>query len=507
MPADAVSANKGLTCVSHPRFVSPATLASLLCALLWLTGCADSWEPTPAGAVVGRADRYDYSPSVIQVGQVREFWWCGQAQNPDVSSQNTDTILYEAINLTTGLHQSPQVVLAETPGAWDSAYVCNPHVVQGTFVNPLGDGATYTYAMYYVGTSQLQNTKNNIGVAFSNDGIHWKKYPSPVIRSTSLSGSGPAQPVPFNSDGKQAIWVFYENDDPPLGPNHHTQAVSLDGVDFIDVGTMTTNGLNLAPPLASWGDMAYSPADGYWYASFNLPIRAPASTANVQELGSFGVQLYKIPQNDLLDGKVGWLLLKTIDTNLIGFENVFLAGLLRDPYGNLFLDGSGNIPMFPSFSNRQTLWNDSPAVAGAVANVSLWDIGQYTWLSTESPFYALKRYNNGTAHVVTTGWVDPQGGFLMEKTLGRLYQSPHQGAAVPLYGCKAGEIDAFLSLDGACEGRHVSGLNGYLYAQPVAGLALNPLYRCRSSRDHFASNDPQCEGSQTEELLGYILPE
>ena len=474
--------------------------------MVWLSGCGSGQEPTPAGAVVGRAGRYDYSASVIQTGQVQEFWWCGQAQNPDNPSQNTDAILHETINLTTGLHLGPQVVLAETPRAWDSGYTCNPQVVQGTFTNPLGDGTTFTYAMYYVGTATEQNTNNSIGAAFSNDGIHWKKYPSPVIRSDSPY-NGPAQPVPFNSDGKQAIWVFYEDDSPPLGLNHHTQAVSQDGVHFTDVGTLTTNGLNFPPHLASWSDMAYNPADGYWYASYNLPGRVTPSTANIEERVSFGVQLYRIPRNDLLTGKIGWQQLQTIDTNLTGFELIFLAGFLRDPYGNLFPDSTGKIQMFPAFSNRQIAWNDTPAVAAAASDASLWDIGQYSWSPTDPTVYELKRYNNGTAHLVTTGWIDPKGGFSVEKTLGRLYRNPQQAATIALYGCKAGATDAFLSLDAGCEGQHVSGNNGYLYAQPVAGLALIPLYRCKTSRDHFVSSDPQCEGSTTEKLLGYILPE
>ena len=487
------------------RSLLPAACIALFCVLLCTGGCGSGGVPTPAGAVVGRFGRYDYSPSVIQVGEVQQFWWCGQAQNPNVSSQNTDAILYESIDLTTGKRVSPQVVLAETPGAWDSAYTCNPKVVQGTFSNPLGDGATYTYAMYYVGTSDQENTNNNIGAAFSNDGIHWKKYLSPVIRSSSLAGYGPAQPVPFNADGKQSIWVFYEDDSPPLGPNHHTQAVSTDGVHFTDVGTLTTHGLNIPPSLASWGDMAYNPADGYWYAAFNLPPRSPRTTANMLESVALGIQLYRIPENDLLAGKVGWELLQTIDTNLTGYEVTFLAGLLRDPHGNLFSDGAGTVQMFPAFSNRQTSWNDSPAAAAAAASVSLWDIGHYTWSPADSSLSELKRFNNGTAHLVTTGPVDPQANFLLEKTLGRMYTRP-QGTAVALYGCKAGTTDAFLSLDGGCEGERVIGINGFLCPQPVAGVLLTALYRCKTSHDHFASTDPGCEGSTTEQLLGYILP-
>ena len=482
------------------------SLSFILSAALVLSGCVGRTDVVPPGAVVGRPELYDYSPSIIQVGHLRTFWWCGRAHNPNVPSQYTDAILEESVDLETGTRSGPQVVLAETPGAWDSAYTCNPQVVQGTFLNPLGDGSTYTYAMYYVGTRQQVNTNNSIGVAFSVDGVHWKKYPDPVIASLYTQGYGPAQPVPYNSDGKQAVWLFYENDDPPLLPNHHTQAISSDGVHFKYFGTITTKGLQIPPNLASWGDMAYDSIDGYWYATFNLPSRALSTTANVFERGSIGVQLYKIPKDDLLIGQVGWQLLKTLDTNLTGLESIFIAGLLREPHGNLLLGDGGKVELFPSFSNKQISWYDSPGRAAAAGDVSLWDIGRYTWSPAEPPTYPLRRYRNSHVHVVTTGWIDRQGDFSEEKTLGQLYQYPTNRATTALYGCKTGAVDSFLSIDGGCEGAHVMGLIGFLYTSPIALLDLVPLYRCKGFNDHFASNDPHCEGSVTERLLGYIPP-
>src|SRR6185437_2208552 len=127
---------------------------------------------------------------VIQTGNMRQIWWCGQAVNPADKSQDSDAILYESINLKTNVTTTPVTVLAETPGAWDSVYTCNPKVIKGTFVNPLGDGKTYNYAMYYVATADKNGDQNSIGVAFSNDGIRWNKYPKPVISPTTMVGYG-----------------------------------------------------------------------------------------------------------------------------------------------------------------------------------------------------------------------------------------------------------------------------------------------------------------------------
>jgi hypothetical protein len=67
-------------------------------------------------------------------------------------------------------------------------------------------------------------------------------------------------------------------------------------------------------------------------------------------------------------------------------------------------------------------------------------------------------------------------------------------------------MDYFVSLDSACEGARILGMNGYGYPGPVAGLNLVALYRCSTGQDHFVSTDPKCEGQSNQGLLGYVLP-
>jgi hypothetical protein len=94
----------------------------------------------------------------------------------------------------------------------------------------------------------------------------------------------------------------------------------------------------------------------------------------------------------------------------------------------------------------------------------------------------------------------------LQQQLGHLYSHPENGATLPLYGCKNGDSDYFISLDVNCEGRRVLGKNGYAYAGTVPRADMLPLYRCYTGTDHFATSDPKCEGQTTEKLLGYILP-
>jgi hypothetical protein len=475
---------------------------------LGLSSCGLSG--TPPGAVVGRGDRYDYSPSVIQSGNVQQFWWCGQAQDPADADLDTDTILYESINTSTHISSVPVVVLAETPGAWDSAYTCNPKVVRGSFVNPLGDGQTYSYVMYYAGTSSIQGNNNNIGAAFSSDGIHWTKYPQPVIVSTTPGAYGVAQPAVYNSDQKGGIVIFYEDSTPA---NVHVEAASTDGIHFTVQGTLTTNGITPDNPQPSWGDMAYDSASKTWYATFNLPVRDPATTGYIDgtttldrlEHGQYGFQLYRIAEGSLLSGATPWQLLQTIDTNLTGYECNFIAGFLRDEYGDVNVGAYPTIQMYPSISNPPPSWNATPGQAGSSCQVKTWDIGSASWSPGDGPL-ALNLYFNKKVHEVTTGWIDPNGGFILQSTIGHLYKSPQNGATIPFYGCKSGSVDYFVSRDSACEGARILGLNGYGYSQPVAGVNLVSLYRCYTGKDHFISSDSSCDGATAEELLGYALP-
>ena len=217
-----------------------------------VAGCGFSLAPLPAGSIAGRAGIYDYSPSVIQSGNLQQSWWCGGAYNPPGTTYFSDTIQYQSINMSTGVQDGPMTVLGETPGAWDSVFTCNPKVVGGFFADPLNTGESFTYAMYYVGLGSDPESNNYIGVAFSNDGMSWKKFPYPVISPETSKGYGVGQPAAYNSNHQGAILLFYEDDS--LYPRH-VEAKSSDGVHFVTVGTLTTNGLDASNQ--TWGDIAY----------------------------------------------------------------------------------------------------------------------------------------------------------------------------------------------------------------------------------------------------------
>jgi hypothetical protein len=469
--------------------------------MLVIAGCGSSGlEP---GAIARLSESYNYSPSVIQDGNLLQVWWCGQSPNPTNNQQNTDTVLYETYDPVRKQASKPVVTLAETAGAWDQAFTCNPKVVKGVFTNPLGDDQTYTYELFYVGTPSYAGEDNSIGIAFSNDGIGWKKYPHPIIYSNSVLLYGVGQPAPYNADGKSAIVLFYEDNTPTI---HHVKATSTDGVHFTVDGTLTMKGLDPNNPNPSWGDMGFDPSTRYWYGAFQLGVRPAPITGGYQEHGQYGIQIFRIPDDSLLTGDTPWQLVRTIDTNSTGYESNFLPSLAKDGFGNIVAAAKGNFQIYPSISDPAPSWDASPEDAGKSGNLYKWVIGSMQW-DPNQQVLPLTRYRNSTAYNVTTGWVAPDADFKVDAALGHLYENPQDGADTPFYACKNGSTGFFVSLDPSCEGQRILGLEGYGYAHPVAGKSLDDLYRCTSSKlGQFASHDAQCEGQGSGKLLGYTLP-
>jgi hypothetical protein len=466
---------------------------------LVLTGCGAS--SLPKGAVGNTGGPYNYSPSIIESGDIRQFWWCSQGTNPNNPSQDTDAIYYESLNEKTSARVGPKLVLAETPGAWDSAFTCNPKVVEGVFTNPLGDGQTYSYVMYYAATADPSGIDNSIGAAFSNDGQSWKKYPQPVIASPSAAAYGVGQPSAYNTDHKAAITLFY--DDSSQG---HVLSVSTDGIHFTEQGTLTGNGLDPDDPFPNLGDVAYDSAKGEWYVLFCRPFRVPSTTGDVIERGQYGVELYKIPKGSILTGTTPWQQLFIEDTNATGYEANFLGGFVHDVYGSINLPAYPEVDFYTSSSYPAPSWNATPADAGNSARIENWILLPMKWNPATDALLPFTQYYNGTQHEVTSGWISPGGGFRAQQTFGHIYANPLQGATVPIYGCKGGQTEYFASLDPACEGQRILGKDGYAYAKPVSGMSLVPIYRCSSGQDHFVSTSASCGGKSMDELLGYIAP-
>ncbi len=232
-------------------------------------------------------------------------------------------------------------------------------------------------------------------------------------------------------------------------------------------------------------------------------VRPSATTGGVQERGQAGVVVYKIPASSLLTGSTPWSQVFNADTNLTGYESNFLAGFLRDKYGNVNVSGYyPNIAIYTSASIPQPGWNSSPATRGDTGWKSATGGLPGTSGVPGAPLIHFQRYFNGSRHEVTTGWIDPSGGFHLEATEGYLYESPQSGATVAIYGCLDGSNDYFVSTHSNCENSGSTafsflGIDGYLFSTAGSGReALLP--RCYTGVDHFVCTSSTCEGQHVD---------
>lgn len=456
----------------------------------------------------GTSDRYNYAPTVVQSGTTRHYYWCGY--DFAYAGHDSDTILTESYDTKTHKTSAVSVALAPSQGKWDYGNTCNPSVVMGRFVNPIGDGTTYSIALYYVGSTGT--THNSIGVAYSNDWHTFHKRPTPVLSPpagcSSLPGDakyGYGQPTAYNHDGKGEIWLFYDD-----VCNHQYKRVEIDNGTRGASAVLTTNGFPHGFPGL---EFAYDDQARVWYAVGGYdsarrrspPWTPPGSKTPISyEHGGYTFQLYRIAEGGLVSGSSAWTEVTRVDTNLIGYESSTIPTIVRDAYGNVNIGGVypdivmpfgvTNIERPPASSTMQA---DAPTT-----DRRFWKIREITWRPGH-PLRPFKRYFSASLHrnEVTTGYVDTRA-FAYERTLGSLYEEPDGAATRALYGCRHDPDDYFVSTRSDCEGQKVLGLEGFAYPSSGSGHDV-ALYRCNTGTFHLVTSDPGCEGWTREALLGF----
>ncbi len=184
--------------------------------------------------------RYAYAPSSLEQedGSIH-MWFCGNPNNTEI----IDNIFHVKIN-PDGTKTTAKSVLQPTPGHWDSHHICDPAVVEGSF---LWNNTTYKYAMFYL-TNPYSYYYNEIGMAFSNDlnADSWIKYPDQIVRKTwseegdqDMGGGwlawGVGQPSIVSLDGNGKLLLTYT-----VGDINGTRIVSSEA-DFSDMANYTIN--------------------------------------------------------------------------------------------------------------------------------------------------------------------------------------------------------------------------------------------------------------------------
>ncbi|GAA0570422.1 hypothetical protein HPO96_33315 [Kribbella sandramycini] len=123
----------------------------------------------------------------------------------------------------------------------------------------------------------------------------------------------------------------------------------------------------------------------------------------------------------------------------------------------------------------------------------------------EQGLTALVRSDNGSRHRVTTAPVTERG-FYPTRTW--MLESGSKPGTVPVYSCRSGAQDQFVSTNADCEGTSFLQTLGWIYAAPPSAPSV-ALYRCHvpGLDDHYLSTDTGCENSKAinESRVGYAL--
>ena len=476
----------------------------------------EPFDPAPPGGVTripGKAGNYNYSPAVMDEGNVVKAWWCSAS-----AAQATDQIWYQEYDKATKKYSKLQPVLdpGGTPGDWDTFGVCHPSVIKGSWPGGPG-GQNFTYAMYYTSTGEDAGggTNNSTGVIFSTDGIKWSGQHArhnPMIKqkvATVRDTYGAGLPAAI-SNGGSAVTLFWIDTtweprvaNPGRNPaNYASRAVyatSQDGINFSEPKVVSQVG---AP--AYWkNDFAIddSVQPAVVYSAQGLVFREGAE-GEKSETYNFGI--YRIRLDELLAGGGVWETLGMIDTNLTGTPLNLEPGMVRTPEGkvvgsptkdgiDIWWGGGSGLPI--SWQMRAAKFRPGPARLPLRHYRS--EAGS-SWTTTGFVAAAYRGEGSGPKPV-DLGVLDLTSG----------------AGQVPLYGCQVGKLktnndgeldgpaDRFVSLDAKCEGATVLGLNGYVFSEQPPGVKTRPLHSCQGPQGRFVSNDPGCDGQTAKALLGY----
>lgn len=216
------------------------SLIALLMALV-AAGTAQA-NQFSAGELLFDQPSWDYSPSaMIDLDGKEKVWWCGGQDGHDVIKyrERSPGGAWSALQVVL---QSNRFVANQPVLDWEGVHTCDPTVVRGSWNV---QGRHYGYAMYY--TTERYGSEgidNRIGVAFSNDGLHWTKYGSPVIHDGDPGAYGTGQSVAWSADAGSGVRTVYTYTDQSGVPLYFFRE-STDGINFGPRRAISQQGLTL----------------------------------------------------------------------------------------------------------------------------------------------------------------------------------------------------------------------------------------------------------------------
>lgn len=322
------------------------------------------FESVLFGPDVADSKIFNYCPAILEEevnGQkIMHVWYC---------TNKDDGVIMDHIGYRKGVQQADgkwqfseqQIVLAPTPGTWDSRHTCDPAVVRGSFRY---QGTEYGYLMAYLGCTTEDYQKNETGLAVANapEGP-WVKVNTlnPIIpwydngdeateqgkyegmQGTSNIYWGTGMPALINLDGEGDILMFYQSTLQGTGIRRFDFS-NLDEPKTLFTSRLTHNGIyNSAGLKCNIGipDFAYDRETGRLYVCSVTNERNPADVTitrvNSHSMVAYieGMDSVETLCSALQSGEYTWNMVGYIGPNDTGWERNHNPGIVRDEYGNL----------------------------------------------------------------------------------------------------------------------------------------------------------------------------
>ena len=331
---------------------------------------AVDFESVLFGPDVADSKFFNYCPAIltetVDGQEIMHVWYC---------TNKDDGVIMDHIGYRKGVKQEDgkwlfseqQIVLAPTPGTWDSRHTCDPAVIRGNFRY---QGSEYTYLMAYLGCTTEDYQKNETGIAVANapEGP-WVKVTSlnPIVpwydngdeaeeqakyeamQGTSSIYWGTGMPALISLDGSGDVLMFYQST---------LQGTGIQRWDFSDLDhptcsfttRITHNGiLNSAGQKCNIGipDFAYDPVTERLYVCGVTNERNPADVT-ITRVNSHcmvaylkGIDSVETLCETLQNGSYTWKMAGYIGPADTGWERNHNPGIVRDERG--WLNGAEEV--------------------------------------------------------------------------------------------------------------------------------------------------------------------
>ena len=279
------------------------------------------------GVILDRGNRWDGYPAHLYDNGRHKIWWCSQANGW------VDAIYYseKAGSLGPGGWSTPQQVLHQSQVPWAGVHVCDPSVIRSSFSE---GGASYSYALYFTSLSSASGGQNEIGVAFSNNGINWTPHDTPVVSpdpsgNPGAYGAGMSGVAINPAVGKLLFHVYLDTSYSPLLRLN----ISYDGKNFFPSPPYATQ-LHAAGRQGIDGqgpDIAFNTSDNHWYATIK----------NHDQNGIYDGETRVLRATNAFDLLGGWEVIGIFNSTVTGYPQNHNPGLGKLPQGQLYIDGDG----------------------------------------------------------------------------------------------------------------------------------------------------------------------